>query len=192
MPATHNEHKRREFARLLAAAGDGRGAARRGRAAAGGRQTFAENALGKARAAAAGDRAARAIADDSGIAAAALGGRPGCARRATPASTPATRRTSRSCCARRPPAARSSTSARSPRRSRPWASSACSRGAAPVRSPREPRGEREVLAMTRLLPDDGPPRLTMAELLAEPRRTRSATAAAPRARCSALEQRAGR
>jgi len=75
--ATHNEHKRREFARLLAGAGyeldilpdgfelppeDG--------------ETFAENALGKARAAAAALGRA-AIADDSGIAAAALGGRPG-------------------------------------------------------------------------------------------------------------------
>ncbi len=77
--ATHNEHKRREFARLLArAAGgweidvlpdsvvlppeDG--------------ETFAENALGKARAAA--QTTGRvSIADDSGIAAAALGGAPG-------------------------------------------------------------------------------------------------------------------
>jgi XTP/dITP diphosphohydrolase len=78
--ATHNEHKRREFERLLgdsAAAGwqidslpsavalppeDG--------------ETFAQNALGKARAAAAATGRA-SIADDSGIAAAALGGAPG-------------------------------------------------------------------------------------------------------------------
>jgi XTP/dITP diphosphohydrolase len=86
--ATHNEHKRREFARLLLAAGgehasgpavrvcelqglpadvilppeDGR--------------TFAENALGKARAAAQATRVA-SIADDSGICSAALGGAPG-------------------------------------------------------------------------------------------------------------------
>ena len=77
--ATHNEHKRREFERLLAGPGeavaldalepgvelppeDG--------------ETFAENALGKARSAAAQlDRAT--IADDSGIAAQALGGAPG-------------------------------------------------------------------------------------------------------------------
>jgi XTP/dITP diphosphohydrolase len=73
--ATRNEHKRREFARLLPAhevallpdtvelpPEDG--------------ETFAENALGKALAAA---RATGeiAIADDSGIAAAALGGAPG-------------------------------------------------------------------------------------------------------------------
>ena len=78
--ATRNEHKRREFARILDAAGgaehalellpewvalppeDG--------------ETFAQNALGKARAAASATGAV-AIADDSGIEAAALGGAPG-------------------------------------------------------------------------------------------------------------------
>jgi XTP/dITP diphosphohydrolase len=77
--ATHNEHKRREFERLLATAGpgwevqalpaslelppeDGR--------------TFAENALEKARAAARATGRV-SIADDSGIEAAALGGAPG-------------------------------------------------------------------------------------------------------------------
>lgn len=73
--ATHNEHKRRELARLLPAhevrllpeevqlpPEDG--------------ATFAENALGKARAAARATGAV-SIADDSGIAAAALGGAPG-------------------------------------------------------------------------------------------------------------------
>ena len=78
--ATHNDHKRREFARIL------------GRSAPGAielellpddfelppedGETFAENALGKARAAAAGSGEI-AIADDSGIAAAVLGGAPG-------------------------------------------------------------------------------------------------------------------
>lgn len=80
--ATHSEHKRRELARLLP------------EPAAGGEkwqlealppeitlppedgETFAENALGKARAAAAATGRA-SIADDSGIAAAALGGAPG-------------------------------------------------------------------------------------------------------------------
>jgi XTP/dITP diphosphohydrolase len=78
--ATHNHHKRREFERLLGARGSGAwqidvlpedvelppedG------------ETFAENALGKAHAAA--DATGRpSIADDSGIEAAALGGRPG-------------------------------------------------------------------------------------------------------------------
>jgi len=75
--ATHNEHKRREFQRLLAGGDlqidmlpddfelppeDG--------------ETFAENALGKARAAARGSGRA-SIADDSGIESAALGGAPG-------------------------------------------------------------------------------------------------------------------
>jgi XTP/dITP diphosphohydrolase len=73
--ATHNEHKRREFERLLVGhevrvlpgevvlpPEDG--------------ETFAQNALGKARAAA-GATGAVAIADDSGIEAAALGGAPG-------------------------------------------------------------------------------------------------------------------
>jgi XTP/dITP diphosphohydrolase len=78
--ATHNEHKRREFARLLLGPNgggweiealpdtvelppeDG--------------ETFAENALGKARAAATATGRV-SIADDSGIAAAALGGAPG-------------------------------------------------------------------------------------------------------------------
>jgi XTP/dITP diphosphohydrolase len=86
--ATHNEHKRREFARLLAAplAGDA------GDRADGGvevealpagvilppevGETYAENALGKARAAA--EATGRvSIADDSGIEAAALDGAPG-------------------------------------------------------------------------------------------------------------------
>ncbi|HUA73178.1 MAG TPA: non-canonical purine NTP pyrophosphatase [Solirubrobacteraceae bacterium] len=75
--STHNEHKRREFARLLPddtwrlealpdevelPPEDG--------------ETFAENALGKARAAAQATGRV-SIADDSGIAAAALGGKPG-------------------------------------------------------------------------------------------------------------------
>jgi XTP/dITP diphosphohydrolase len=79
--ATHNEHKRREFERLFARFGGGErwelellpddvilppedG------------DTFAENALGKARAAARAMGAA-SIADDSGIGADALGGAPG-------------------------------------------------------------------------------------------------------------------
>jgi XTP/dITP diphosphohydrolase len=79
--ATHNEHKRREFARLLPDGAEGEtwrllalpeavelppedG------------ETFAENALGKARAAVAATGRA-AIADDSGIEAADLGGAPG-------------------------------------------------------------------------------------------------------------------
>jgi XTP/dITP diphosphohydrolase len=77
--ATHNAHKRREFQRILARwapgtvelemlADDFELPPEDG-------ETFAENALGKARAAAAGGEIT--IADDSGIAAAALGGAPG-------------------------------------------------------------------------------------------------------------------
>ena len=79
--ATHNEHKRREFARLLES--PEKGAGRRIRALpvevmlpAEDGDTFAQNALGKARAAAAATGEA-SIADDSGIEAQALGGAPG-------------------------------------------------------------------------------------------------------------------
>ncbi len=78
--ATHNEHKRREFERILDAEAPGAIELRMlpdevtlppedG-------ETFAENALGKARAAAQ-EAGLVAIADDSGIAAAALEGAPG-------------------------------------------------------------------------------------------------------------------
>lgn len=77
--ATHNEHKRRELARLLESAGGGleietlpEGVVMPPEDG----ETFAENALGKARAAA--QAAGRvSFADDSGICAAALGGAPG-------------------------------------------------------------------------------------------------------------------
>lgn len=73
--ATRNEHKRREFARLLPgweieSLPDDVELPPEGGA------TFAENAFGKARAAAAAT-GRPSIADDSGIEAAALGGRPG-------------------------------------------------------------------------------------------------------------------
>ena len=79
--ATRNEHKRREFARLLESPQEGAG--RRIRALpvevmlpAEDGETFAQNALGKARAVAAVTGEA-SIADDSGIKAQALGGAPG-------------------------------------------------------------------------------------------------------------------
>jgi XTP/dITP diphosphohydrolase len=79
--ATHNGHKRREFERLLDSSAPAAGWELRELPAdvvlppEDGR-TFAENALGKARAAAHATGRAT-IADDSGIAAAALGGAPG-------------------------------------------------------------------------------------------------------------------
>jgi XTP/dITP diphosphohydrolase len=79
--ATHNEHKRREFARLFESPADGE--VWEVQALDAGvilppedGETFAENALGKARAAAAASGRV-SIADDSGIEAAALGGAPG-------------------------------------------------------------------------------------------------------------------
>jgi XTP/dITP diphosphohydrolase len=72
--ATHNQHKRRELARLLGGELDALPADVTLPPEDG--QTFAENALGKARAAAQATGRA-SIADDSGIAAAALGGAPG-------------------------------------------------------------------------------------------------------------------
>jgi XTP/dITP diphosphohydrolase len=79
--ATDNQHKLREFARLLDAAGSAGGWEVEALAASvvlppEDGATFAENALGKARAAAAASGRV-AIADDSGIAAQALGGAPG-------------------------------------------------------------------------------------------------------------------
>ena len=78
--ATHNEHKRREFARIMARGAPGlvelEMLADDVRLPPEDGETFAENALGKARAAAL-ESGRVSIADDSGIAAAALGGAPG-------------------------------------------------------------------------------------------------------------------
>jgi XTP/dITP diphosphohydrolase len=80
--STHNEHKRREFERLLRAHAQAGGGWRLEMLPAAVElppedgETFAENALGKARAAAHATGAV-SIADDSGISAAALGGAPG-------------------------------------------------------------------------------------------------------------------
>ena len=81
MLATRNEHKRREFARLLGARAGGRRLRLLALSASVALPpedgpTFADNALPKARAAATGTGQV-SIADDSGIEAAALGGAPG-------------------------------------------------------------------------------------------------------------------
>jgi XTP/dITP diphosphohydrolase len=73
--ATHNEHKRRELARLLVGH-EVQALPEEVRLPPEDGATFAENALGKARAAARATGSV-AIADDSGIEAAALGGAPG-------------------------------------------------------------------------------------------------------------------
>jgi XTP/dITP diphosphohydrolase len=78
--ATHNEHKRREFERLLAGSTGGGWQIETLPASVAlppeDGDTFSANAFGKARAAARAT-ARTSIADDSGIAAAALGGAPG-------------------------------------------------------------------------------------------------------------------
>jgi XTP/dITP diphosphohydrolase len=74
--ATHNEHKRREFERLLAGRFEVQTLAEDVELPPEDGETFAENALGKARAAARATGRA-SVADDSGIAAADLGGAPG-------------------------------------------------------------------------------------------------------------------
>jgi XTP/dITP diphosphohydrolase len=78
--ATHNDHKRREFERLLEHAPEGSWQIEALPATVAmppeDGETFSENALGKARAAAAATGRV-SIADDSGIAAASLGGAPG-------------------------------------------------------------------------------------------------------------------
>ena len=166
--ATHNEHKRREFVRLL---GDG----------AAGRlwtlqslpgavdlppetgETFAENALGKARAAAAGTGRA-SIADDSGIEAAALGGAPG-VRAARFAGEDATDRQNLDKLLREAPADSALEyvcaiayvdPARGVER--------VFEGRCAGRLTDDPRGERGFGYDPAFLPDDGPDGLTMAEL----------------------------
>ncbi len=168
--ATHNEHKRRELGRLLPdhevvllpdavqlPPEDG--------------ETFAENALGKARAAAAATGEVT-IADDSGH-------RSGGARRRPGGALGALRRR-----ARHRPAEPRQAAARGARGQRAWPtcarsstwtprleSSGCSRSAAPAASPPR-RAERAALATTpRSCPTTalsrGRPTLTMAELTAE-------------------------
>jgi XTP/dITP diphosphohydrolase len=163
--ATHNEHKRREFARLLGA-GDGfRVEAlpadvdlppEDGR-------TFAQNALGKARAAA---RAMGRVsfADDSGIEAAALGGAPG-VRSARYAGEGASDRENLRKLLREAPAG----SALEYVCAIAYVDPALDiellfEGRCRGHLAAEPRGERGFGYDPAFLPEDGPPGLTMAEL----------------------------
>jgi XTP/dITP diphosphohydrolase len=165
--ATHNEHKRREFARLLGLAGDGEWdlatlpqavvlPPEEG-------ETFAQNALGKARAAAAATGEV-CIADDSGIAAAALGGAPG-VRSARYAGEDATDEDNLRKLLAEAPAGSALEyvcaiayldAARGVER--------LFEGRCAGRLAGEPRGEHGFGYDPAFLPDDGPPGLTMAEL----------------------------
>jgi XTP/dITP diphosphohydrolase len=166
--ATHNEHKRREFARLL---GDGPSGQQWTLRALPGAvdlppengESFAENALGKARAAAAGTGRA-SIADDSGIEAAALGGAPG-VRSARFAGEDATDRQNLDKLLREAPpgsaleyvcAIAYVDPARGVER--------VFEGRCAGRLTDDPRGERGFGYDPAFLPDDGPDALTMAEL----------------------------
>jgi XTP/dITP diphosphohydrolase len=167
--ATHNEHKRRELARLLP------------KPAAGGEswqldvlppavtlppedgETFAENALGKARAAAAATGRA-SIADDSGIAAAALGGAPG-VRSARYAGERASDEQNLAKLLREAPAGSGleyvcAIAYVDPAR----ATERLFHGRCAGKLAARPRGERGFGYDPAFLPDDGPPGLTMAEL----------------------------
>jgi XTP/dITP diphosphohydrolase len=164
--ATHNEHKRREFARLLerSASGweidtlpgtvvmppeDG--------------ETFAENALGKARAAA--NATGRvSIADDSGICAAALGGAPG-VRSARYAGEQATDEQNLEKLLREAPADSVLEYVCVIAHVDPASGAEhLFEGRCSGRLAAEPRGEGGFGYDPAFLPDDGPPGLTMAEL----------------------------
>jgi XTP/dITP diphosphohydrolase len=189
--ATHNEHKRREFARLLAGGGvQGGGLASEGGVSAEGGgaegsgsvegydlralpddvqlppedgETFAENALGKACAAAAAT-GTLTIADDSGIEAAALGGVPG-VRSARYAGETATDEENLQKLLREAPVGSALEyvcviALVDPARGVEQLFEARCAG----RLAGEPRGERGFGYDPAFLPDDGPPGLTMAEL----------------------------
>jgi XTP/dITP diphosphohydrolase len=169
--ATHNEHKRREFARLL----ERSDSAERWEVQAlpasvtlppeEGR-TFAENALGKARAAARATGRA-SIADDSGIAAAALGGEPG-VRSARYAGERATDAQNLQMLLRQAPAGSALKYVCAIAYVDPGSGvERVFEGRCGGRLAAEPRGEGGFGYDPAFLPDDGPPGLTMAELSGE-------------------------
>jgi XTP/dITP diphosphohydrolase len=166
--ATHNEHKRREFARLLGAQGAGHAieiASLPGSVELPPEdgETFAANALGKARAAAAAT-GELSIADDSGIAAAALGGAPG-VRSARYAGAEATDEQNLHKLRGEAPAGSAleyvcAIAYVDPR----LGTERIFEGRCTGRLAAEPRGERGFGYDPVFLPDDGPEGLTMAEL----------------------------
>lgn len=169
--ATHNEHKRREFERLLA----GSTGAQRWELDAlpasvllppeeG--ETFAENALGKASAAAAAT-GRTSIADDSGIVAAALGGAPG-VRSARYAGETATDAENLAKLLREAPAGSALEYVCVIAYVDPASGEErVFEGRCSGRLAGDPRGERGFGYDPAFVPDDGPDDLTMAELLDE-------------------------
>jgi XTP/dITP diphosphohydrolase len=163
--ATHNEHKRRELARLLPGhevaslpdavelpPEDG--------------DTFAENALGKARAAARATGEVT-IADDSGIEAAALGGAPG-VRSARYAGERATDAQNLDKLLHEAPAGSALAYVCALAYVDPTAGiERLFEGRCTGRLAAEPRGEGGFGYDPAFLPDDGPPNTTMAQLSAE-------------------------
>jgi XTP/dITP diphosphohydrolase len=166
--ASRNEHKLREFARLLARARSGRGwrllpLPAVVRMPAEDEDTFAANALGKARAAAAATGEV-SIADDSGIAAAALAGAPG-VRSARYAGEDATDEQNLQKLRSEAPAASALEYVCVIAYVDPLAGSErVFEGRCTGRLAAEPRGERGFGYDPVFLPDDGPQGVTMAEL----------------------------
>ena len=192
--ATHNEHKRREFERLLERSASARRwqvqtlpasvilPPEEGR-------TFAENALAKARAAARATGRA-SIADDSGIAAEALGGAPG-VRSARYAGERATDAQNLQKLLREAPAGSTLEYVCAIAYVDP--ASAVERvfdGRCRGRLAAEPRGEGGFGYDPAFLPDDGPPGLTMAELSAQQKDAISHRGRAARALLEWLEAQA--
>ena len=167
--ATHNEHKRREFGRLLAAKPGAQGWEVGALPASvtlppelG--TTFAQNAIAKARAAATATGAVT-IADDSGIEAAALGGAPGI-RSARYAGDHASDEENLAKLLREAPAGSALEyvcviAYVDPSRG---GDGLLFEGRCRGRIAAEPRGERGFGYDPAFLPEDGPPGLTMAEL----------------------------
>jgi XTP/dITP diphosphohydrolase len=189
--ATHNEHKRREFARLLAASGGGaweiaalpdtvQMPPEDG-------ETFAENAFGKARAAATATGEV-SIADDSGIAAAALGGAPG-VRSARFAGEHATDEQNLQKLLREAPADSPLEYVCAIAYVDPGSGvERLFEGRCSGRLAARPRGEGGFGYDPAFLPDDGPPGLTMAELSDEQKDSISHRGRAARALLAWLEE----
>jgi XTP/dITP diphosphohydrolase len=185
--ATHNDHKCREFDRLLAphwrVQALGAGVELPPEVG----ETFAENALGKARAAAEnGSR--EAFADDSGIAAEALGGAPG-VRSARYAGEHASDEENLAKLLREAPAGSALEYVCAIAYVDPAGGlERVFEGRCRGRLAERPRGERGFGYDPAFLPDDGPPGLTMAELTDEQKDAISHRGRAARAMLRWLEQ----